>query len=123
MTLENNEDFITAPFNSFPNCVGNRLGGGLPTSMTAANLQFFAADLQCIAWVKKKARVCVPFSGDCSRLGPPKPWARTLPEPREIFTSVFLLLLVLLPLATCKDDANHQNVSINFAEYAFLDDK
>jgi hypothetical protein len=29
--------------------------------MTTTNLQFFAADLQFIAWVKKKARVCVPF--------------------------------------------------------------
>jgi len=28
-----------------------------------------------------------------------------------------------LALPACKDDANHQNVSINFAEYAFLDDK
>jgi hypothetical protein len=38
-----------------------------------STFQFFADRLQFFAWVKKQARVCVPISGDCSRLGPPKP--------------------------------------------------
>jgi hypothetical protein len=43
------------------------------------------------SWVKKQARVCVPISGDCSRLGPPKPWTRTFPEPAESNCYVQLL--------------------------------
>src|SRR5207237_893898 len=105
MILENNEDFIDRSFNSFPNCVGNRLGAA-SCIYAAGRLQFFAADLQFLTWVKKKARVCVPFSGDCSRLGPPKPWARTIPEPRE-FHFLLCTFLRALALPACKDDANH----------------
>jgi len=34
-------------------------------------LQFFDYGLQSFTWGKKTARACVPFFGDCSRLGPP----------------------------------------------------
>jgi hypothetical protein len=74
-------------------------------------LQFFAADLQFFTWVKKKARVCMPFSGDRSRLGPPKPWARTIPEPYEFHLAFYFFSALALP--ACKDDANHPKVSTN----------
>jgi hypothetical protein len=34
--------------------------------------------------VKKMARASVPFSGDLFSPGAAKPWARTIPEPREL---------------------------------------
>jgi hypothetical protein len=71
MSLENSEDFITAPL-FFPELRREPVRGG-PDSGCGVALQFFADGLQFFPWVKKKARVCVPFSGDCSRLGPPKP--------------------------------------------------
>jgi hypothetical protein len=63
------------------------------------------------AWVKKQARLCVPISGDCSRLGPPKPWARTFPEPRE--SKLLRDLLSYSIVSTCKNDASQSKVSTN----------
>src|SRR5438874_1651679 len=120
MTLENNEDFIDRSFNSFPNCVGNRLRAA-SCIYAAGRLQFFAADLQFLTWVKQKARVGVPFSGDCSRLGPPKPWARTIPEPRD-FTSCFLPFL--RASTSCLQRRCQSPKSFNqYYLVCFLDDK
>ena len=121
MILENNEDFITAPLILSRNCVGNRLGAAF--FHQRRTLQFFADDLQFLAWVKKQARVCVPISGDCSRLGPPKPWARTFPEPRESQLLAFNSCRPLYFFSTCKDDAKQPKVSTNLLKYCFLDDK
>jgi hypothetical protein len=56
----------------------------------------------------------VPISGDCSRLGPPKPWARTFPEPREFNCYVSTLVVRNLRFPSCKDDAKQSKVSTNF---------
>jgi hypothetical protein len=53
----------------------------------------------------------MPFSGDRSRLGPPKPWARTIPEPYEFHLAFYFFSALALP--ACKDDANHPKVSTN----------
>ncbi|MGZ4829717.1 MAG: hypothetical protein ACXVKH_06000 [Candidatus Angelobacter sp.] len=81
MILENNEDFITAPYVLSRSSAGTGLGRPffLSDELFNSSLMTYNSSL----WVKKQARACVPISGDCSRLGPPKPWARTIPEPRK----------------------------------------
>jgi hypothetical protein len=86
---ENNVYCITAPFDFFPQFGGNRLGAAF---FLISNELFNSLPIAYnSSWVKKQARVCVPISGDCSRLGPPKPWARTFPEPAEFNCYVQLL--------------------------------
>jgi hypothetical protein len=70
MIRENNVDFITAPFDSFPQFGGNRLRAAFFGQVNEL-FNSLPDDLQSSAWVKKQTRVCVPISGDCSRLGPP----------------------------------------------------
>jgi len=64
---------------------------------------------------KKMARASAPFSGDCSRLGPPNRGREQSLNPvnshLQPFQS-FLLRSFLFP--TCKDDANPKKVSSNF---------
>jgi hypothetical protein len=70
--------------------------------------------------VKKTGAHSVPISGDCSRLGPPKPWARTIPEPCKLGCFSFYRAQFF---STCKDDANQQKVSVDLLSIGFLDGK
>jgi hypothetical protein len=69
MILKNSENFITAPYVLSRKYVGNRLGAAVADC--GKHLQFFDYGLQSFTWGMKTARACVPFSGDCSSLGPP----------------------------------------------------
>src|SRR5438309_4735198 len=72
--------------------------------------------------LRKQARGCVPIFGDCSRLGPPKPWTRTFPEPR-FKTAKFKLLSVLIFSSYLHRRCQSIQSSTNLPWHAFLDDK
>jgi hypothetical protein len=97
---------LTASF--FPEVRRESAGGSLirGTEKVVILLQW---PYNAFAWVQKRARESVPFSGDLSWPGAAKPWAGTIPEPREFtlselslffkFSSLLSLLAKTMPIA------------------------
>jgi hypothetical protein len=90
MILKNSEDFITAPYVLSRKYVGNRLGAAVADC--GKHLHFFDYGLQSFTWGKKTARACVPFSGDCSSLGPPNRGLEHSLNPVNYFLSTYTSL-------------------------------
>jgi hypothetical protein len=107
---------LTASF--FPEVRRESAGGSLirGTEKVVILLQW---PYNAFAWVQKRARKRVPFSGDLSWPGAAKPWAGTIPEPREF--SLSELSLFLNSLLYCSLLAKTMPIAEKFHRTSSLD--